>query len=152
MKKYVLPLLIILLANVSHAHDHGKNWKLRAHKLYPSPTEQPLVNATIHVRRDRISAISRGAARHGKGKSREQFAQPESARAAVKHVQSNLGAGADLTKLFVATPQQDGSVKYMPDRECTPSCPENKGFNRFQVCPVRSTLLRGLRAGGCVCN
>lgn len=219
MKKSLLPLFIILLANVSHAHDHGKHWRLRAHKVYPSPTAQPLADATIHVRRNRISAISKSRGwRHGKrmrhypqcqdgvvvagfynshvhftmneffpahtapaaqlsgvldamlnrygfttvvdtgsepantfalrarieqGEVRgpriltaggplyphdglpfyladlppevlEQFAQPENARAAVRHIQSNLSAGADLTKLFVATPQQDGSVKYMP--------------------------------------
>jgi imidazolonepropionase-like amidohydrolase len=42
-----------------------------------------------------------------------RLAQPASADEARKHVRENLDGGADLTKLFVATPQGDRTVKYM---------------------------------------
>ena len=44
----------------------------------------------------------------------EQLRQPASAEEAVQDVRDNLSRGADATKLFVATPQLDQSVKYMP--------------------------------------
>ena len=43
-----------------------------------------------------------------------QLPQPSAPDAALAVVQANLGAGADGTKLFIATPQGDGSVKRMP--------------------------------------
>ena len=44
----------------------------------------------------------------------KQLRQPESVEQAVGDVRSNLSRGADATKLFVATPQPDQSVRYMP--------------------------------------
>lgn len=45
---------------------------------------------------------------------RERLPQPAEPSAAVDIVKGNLVAGADATKLFVATPQADGSVRRMP--------------------------------------
>jgi imidazolonepropionase-like amidohydrolase len=42
-----------------------------------------------------------------------KFSQPTEAGEAAELVRANLEAGADATKLFIATPQADGSVKYM---------------------------------------
>jgi imidazolonepropionase-like amidohydrolase len=39
--------------------------------------------------------------------------QPASAEEALQYVRANLDGGADATKLFVATPQSDRTVKYM---------------------------------------
>ena len=44
----------------------------------------------------------------------EQLRQPESVEEAVNDVRDNFKRGADATKLFVATPQLDQSIKYMP--------------------------------------
>jgi imidazolonepropionase-like amidohydrolase len=44
----------------------------------------------------------------------ERLPQPASVEEAVQLVRSNLARGADATKLFVATPQLDRLVKYMP--------------------------------------
>lgn len=40
--------------------------------------------------------------------------QPATATEALQTVRKNLGAGADATKLFIAAPQGDRTVKYMP--------------------------------------
>lgn len=44
----------------------------------------------------------------------DKLPQPESVEAAVQSVRKNLDAGADGTKLFIATPQGDGTNKRMP--------------------------------------
>jgi imidazolonepropionase-like amidohydrolase len=44
----------------------------------------------------------------------KRLPQPASAEEAVQLVRGNFARGADATKLFVATPQLDRSVKYMP--------------------------------------
>jgi imidazolonepropionase-like amidohydrolase len=45
---------------------------------------------------------------------RARLPQPGNATEAMQLVRGNLEGGADATKLFIATPQEDGSVRYMP--------------------------------------
>ena len=45
---------------------------------------------------------------------RDALPQPATPEAATQLVRANLAAGADATKLFIATPQADRSVKHMP--------------------------------------
>jgi len=44
----------------------------------------------------------------------DKLPQPDSVDAAVQTVRKNLTAGVDGTKLFIATPQGDGTIKRMP--------------------------------------
>lgn len=44
----------------------------------------------------------------------DKFPQPETAEEALQAVRKNLSAGTDGAKLFIATPQGDGTLKRMP--------------------------------------
>jgi imidazolonepropionase-like amidohydrolase len=74
----------------------------------------------------------------------KQLPQPESAEQALGAVRSNLSRGADATKLFVATPQADRSVKYMPPEIIEAATRET--HRRGRLVMVHPTDIFGIRA------
>jgi imidazolonepropionase-like amidohydrolase len=75
---------------------------------------------------------------------RERLPQPENAEAAERIARENLLAGADATKLFVATPQADGSVRRMSEEVIEAAAKATHGRNRLVV--VHPTDAEGIRA------
>lgn len=74
----------------------------------------------------------------------EQLPQPVTAQAALAVIRRNLNAGADATKLFVATPQRDQPVKRMPLEIAVAAAQET--HQRGKLVLAHPTDLGGLRA------
>ncbi|NRF65736.1 amidohydrolase family protein [Aquincola sp. S2] len=74
----------------------------------------------------------------------EQLPQPPTAEAAQQVVRFNLEAGADATKLFIATPQADRSTKLMPGEVARAAADET--HKRGKLVLAHPTNIDGLRA------
>jgi imidazolonepropionase-like amidohydrolase len=70
--------------------------------------------------------------------------QPGTADEASALVRSNLENGADATKLFIATPQEDGSVKYMAQEVARAAAAESHA--RGKMVMAHPTDIRGMNA------
>lgn len=73
-----------------------------------------------------------------------QLPQPGTAQAALDIVRANLAAGADATKLFIATPQRDQPVKRMPAEIALAAVGESR--QRGKPVLAHPTDVAGLRA------
>ena len=73
----------------------------------------------------------------------DRMPQPAAPEAALAIVRANLDAGADGTKLFVATPQRDGSVRYMPLEVARAAVEET--HRRGKLAMAHPTDLEGIR-------
>ncbi len=74
----------------------------------------------------------------------QQLRQPATAEAAIADVRDNLKHGADLTKLFIATPQADKTVKYMPAPIAAAAAAET--HRRGRLVFAHPTDVAGIRA------
>jgi imidazolonepropionase-like amidohydrolase len=74
----------------------------------------------------------------------DNLPQPATPEAATALVRANLDAGADGTKLFVATPQANGSVKHMPAAVALAAAEET--HRRGKLVMAHPTNVDGLRA------
>jgi imidazolonepropionase-like amidohydrolase len=74
----------------------------------------------------------------------QRLPQPETTAAAVKIVRANIDAGADGTKLFIATPQGAGKIARMPADIARAAADET--HRRGKLVLVHPTDLDGLRA------
>ena len=61
----------------------------------------------------------------------QQLRQPATAEAAIADVRDNLKRGADLTKLFIAAPQEGRTVKYMPAQVAAAAAAETHRRSRL---------------------
>lgn len=75
---------------------------------------------------------------------RDLLPQPADAAAAVKVVRENLDAGADATKLFLVTPQQQQTLKRMPTEIAQAAADET--HRRGKLVFAHPTDLAGVRA------
>ncbi len=73
-----------------------------------------------------------------------QLRQPETVEEAVNDVRDNFKRGADATKLFVATPQLDQSIRYMPPGIVQAASDETHRRGRLVL--VHPTDIPGIRA------
>lgn len=69
--------------------------------------------------------------------------QPESPEAAVAAVQANLRGGADATKLFLETPQPDGTVQRMPQDIASAAVAATHAAGRMAM--AHATDVQGVR-------
>lgn len=74
----------------------------------------------------------------------DRFALPETPEAAVAVVRENIAAGTDGTKLFVATPQADWSVKRMPADIASAAVAETHRLGKLAM--AHPTDIEGIRA------
>jgi imidazolonepropionase-like amidohydrolase len=80
---------------------------------------------------------------------RDALPQPASPEEAVAVVRSNLAAGADGTKLFIATPQADRSVRAMPAAVARAAADETHRQGKLVMAhPTNIDGLRGALAAG----
>lgn len=73
-----------------------------------------------------------------------QLRQPNTVEEAVNDVRDNFKRGADATKLFVATPQLDRSIKYMPPEIVQAAA--NETHRRGRLVMAHPTDIPGIRA------
>lgn len=79
----------------------------------------------------------------------QQLPQPATAEAAVDVVRQNLSRGADVTKLFVLTPQGDGTAKSMPPEIARAAAQETHRRSRLVLAhPTDITGIRTSLAAG----
>jgi len=74
----------------------------------------------------------------------QQLRQPATAEVAIAEVRDNFKRGADLTKLFIATPQGDKTVKYMPAPIAAAAAAET--HRRGRLVFAHPTDVAGIRA------
>ena len=74
----------------------------------------------------------------------KQLRQPATADAAIASVRDNIKQGADLTKLFIATPQADNSIRYMPKEIAAAAAAET--HRRSRLVFAHPTNVEGIRA------
>jgi imidazolonepropionase-like amidohydrolase len=74
----------------------------------------------------------------------KQLRQPASAEEAVADLRENFKRGADLTKLFIATPQDDNTIKIMPPAVAKAAVTET--HRRSRLVFAHPTSIDGIRA------
>jgi imidazolonepropionase-like amidohydrolase len=74
----------------------------------------------------------------------KQLRQPATADAAIANVRDNIKQGADITKLFIATPQADNSIRYMPKEVAAAAAAET--HRRSRLVFAHPTNVEGIRA------
>ena len=74
----------------------------------------------------------------------KQLRQPATPDAAIANVRENIKQGADVTKLFVATPQADNSIRYMPKEVVAAAVAET--HRRSRLVFAHPTNVEGIRA------
>ncbi|HZF26628.1 MAG TPA: amidohydrolase family protein [Steroidobacteraceae bacterium] len=74
----------------------------------------------------------------------KQLRQPASADEALSDLRENFKRGADLTKLFIATPQADNTIKYMPPAIAKAAVVET--HRRSRLVFAHPTDVQGIRA------
>ncbi|HKE44547.1 MAG TPA: amidohydrolase family protein [Steroidobacteraceae bacterium] len=74
----------------------------------------------------------------------KQLRQPASPEEAVSIIRENLKRGADITKLFIATPQGDNTVKYIPPAVAKAAVAES--HRRSRLVFAHPTNIEGIRA------
>jgi imidazolonepropionase-like amidohydrolase len=74
----------------------------------------------------------------------KQLRMPATPDAAIANVRDNIKQGADITKLFIATPQGDNTVKYMPQEVAAAAARET--HRRSRLVFAHPTNIEGIRA------
>ncbi len=74
----------------------------------------------------------------------KQLRQPATADAAIASVRENFKQGADITKLFIATPQADNTIRYMPKEVAAAAVAET--HRRGRLVFAHPTNVEGIRA------
>jgi imidazolonepropionase-like amidohydrolase len=74
----------------------------------------------------------------------KQLRMPATPDAAIASVRDNIKQGADLTKLFIATPQADNTIKYMPREIAAAATAET--HRRGRLVFAHPTNVEGIRA------
>lgn len=74
----------------------------------------------------------------------QQLRQPATPEAAIADVRDNFRRGADLTKLFIATPQSDRTIRYMPAEVAAAATAET--HRRGRLVFAHPTDVAGIRA------
>ena len=74
----------------------------------------------------------------------KQLPQPATPEAAIASVRENIKQGADITKLFIATPQADNTIRYMPKEVAAAAVAET--HRRSRLVFAHPTNVEGIRA------